>query len=118
MSHYVTEPAAKKLEQTHPDVAARLWRAQGMRLVNGRNSKYYDDALANFERARRCFEQAGLAAEWEQLVKTVRAEHHRKRGFMAGFEEIVAGSGPSQKSSFLERARARWGHDGRPRGRG
>ena len=31
LSHYTTEPAAKKLEKTHPDLAARLWRAQGMR---------------------------------------------------------------------------------------
>ena len=118
VSHYVTEPAAKKLEHTDPDVAARLWRAQGMRLVQGRKSKYYDAALANFERARRCFEQAGLAMEWQRLVETVRAEHHRKAGFMAGFEELIAGSGPSRKSSFLERAKARWGHDRRPRGRG
>ena len=54
-----------------------------------RKSKYYDVALANFERARRCFEQAGLAAKWQRLVKTVRTEHHSKLRFMAGFEEIV-----------------------------
>jgi hypothetical protein len=28
---------------------------------------------------------------------------------MARFEEIVAGLGPSDKPSFLERAKARWG---------
>lgn len=28
MSHYATEPAAKRLEDGHPDLAARLWRAQ------------------------------------------------------------------------------------------
>jgi hypothetical protein len=28
---------------------------------------------------------------------------------MAGFDEIVAGLGPSTKRSFLERAKARWG---------
>ena len=32
-SHYATEPAAKKLEKAHPGLAARLWRAQGMRIV-------------------------------------------------------------------------------------
>jgi len=109
VSHYTTEPAAKKLEKTHPDVAARLWRAQGMRIVSAKKSKYYDAALANFERARRCFQKAGLSAEWEKTVNQVRAEHRRKSGFMAGFEEIVAGSGPSEKPSFLERAKARWG---------
>jgi uncharacterized Zn finger protein len=109
VSHYATEPAAKKLEKTHPAVAARLWCAQGMRVVNAKKSKYYDAALSNFERARRCYEKAGLVADWQRVVSKVRSEHHRKTGFMSGFEEIVAGSGPSERPSFLERAKARWG---------
>ena len=40
VSHYATEPAARKLEKTHPGLAARLWRAQGMRIVEARKSKY------------------------------------------------------------------------------
>jgi len=28
---------------------------------------------------------------------------------MPGFEEVVAGSGPTEKPSFLERAKKRWG---------
>ena len=107
VSHYATEPAAKKLEKTHPDVAARLWCAQGMRIVKAKKSKDYAAALSNFERARRCFENAGLAADWQHIVDKVRSDHHRKTGFMAGFDEIVAGSGPSTKRSFLERAKAR-----------
>jgi hypothetical protein len=38
----------------------------------------------------------------------VRAGHHRKSGFMLGFERLVAGIGPSDEPSFLERAKARW----------
>jgi hypothetical protein len=109
VSHYATERAAKKLEKTHPDVAARLWCAQGMRVVNAKKSKYYGAALSNLERARRCFEMAGLPAAWQRVVENVRSTHHRKTGFMARFEEIVAGLGPSDKPSFLERAKARWG---------
>ncbi len=109
VSHYATEPAAKKLEKTHPEIAARLWCAQGMRVVNAKKSKYYDAALSNFERARCCYEKAGLLADWQRVVSKVRSEHHRKTGFMSGFEEIVEGSGPSEKPSFLERAKARWG---------
>lgn len=108
VSHHATEPAAKKLEKTHPDVAARLWCAQGLRVVNAKKSKYYGAALSNFERARCCFEKAGRTAEWQRVVEKVRSEHHRKTGLMAGFEEIVAGSGPSKKPSFLERAKERW----------
>lgn len=108
LSHYATEPVAKKIEKAHPDLAARLWRAQGLRIVNGKKSKYYAAALSNFESAKRCFERAGLGAEWQRTVSRVRADHHRKSGFMAGFERLVAGSGPNEEPSFLEQAKARW----------
>ncbi|MBI4658500.1 MAG: hypothetical protein HY735_06575 [Verrucomicrobia bacterium] len=108
LSHYTTEPVAEKLEKPQPDLAARLWRAQGMRIINAKKSKYYAAALSNFERAKRCFERAGLGAEWQKTVSQVRAGHHRKSGFMFGFERLVAGTGPSDEPSFLEQAKARW----------
>jgi tetratricopeptide (TPR) repeat protein len=109
LSHYATEPAAKKLEKADPGLAARLWRAQGMRIVNAAKSKYYDAALSNFERARRCYERAGLAAEWANTVCQIRASHRRKAGFMSGFEALAAGHGRASRPSFLERAKTRWG---------
>ena len=108
LSHYTTEPAAKKLEKPHPDLASRLWRAQGLRIVNAKKSKYYDAALSNFERAKRCFERAGLESEWSKTVRQVRADHYRKSSFMPGFEGLVEGVGPSDEPSFLDRAKARW----------
>ena len=108
ISHYATEPAAKRLTKTHPDVAAKMYRALGMRILKAKKSKYYDAALSNFEDARRCYERAGLGANWESFVREVRAEHYRKTGFMHGFEEVAAGGGPSAKPTFLERAKARW----------
>ncbi|MGO9255255.1 MAG: DUF6880 family protein [Bryobacteraceae bacterium] len=107
-SHYATEPAAKKLEKAHPDLAARLWRAQGMRIVDGGKSKYYDAALSNFERARRCYERAGLAEEWVDTVSHMRATHRRKTGFMSQFEALAEGPGRDRQPSFLERAKTRW----------
>jgi uncharacterized Zn finger protein len=109
VSHYTTEPAARKLEKTHPEIAARLWRAQGMRIVNAKKSKYYNAAIENFGRARRCYERVGHAVNWRRVVDEVRAEHRRKTGFMSGFEEVVAGSDPSKRPSFLERAKTCWG---------
>jgi hypothetical protein len=108
LSHYTTKPVAKKLDKTHPDLAARVWCAQGLRIVNAKKSKYYDAALSNFESAKCCFERAGLVAEWEKTVSQVRADHHRKIGFMRGFERLVAGTGPRVELSFLDRAKARW----------
>lgn len=109
LSHYTSEPAAEKLEENQPGLAARLWRAQGMRIVNAGKSKYYDAALSDFERAKGCYQRAGLAAEWEETVRQVRARHYRKTGFMSGFEALAAGSRRTLQASFLERAKARWG---------
>ena len=114
VSHYALEPAARRLEKAHLAEAARLWRAMGMRVVNEKKSKHYGAALRNFERAKRCYEKAGLGADWECVVREVRTEHHRKTGFMPGFEDVVKGAGPSTEPPFLERAKARWGKTGPP----
>jgi tetratricopeptide (TPR) repeat protein len=108
LSHYITEPAAMKLEKSHSGLAARLWRAQGMRIVVAKKSRYYHAAVANLERAMECYRRAGLDKEWETTVKRIREDHHRKTGFMTGFERLVAGHGPSREPTFLERAKTRW----------
>ncbi|MDN5850779.1 MAG: hypothetical protein L0H63_14260, partial [Nitrococcus sp.] len=69
------------------------------RIVNAKKSKYYDAALSNFERAKRCFEQAGLDDEWNKTVRQVRADHQRKNSFMPGFERLVAGMATSDNPS-------------------
>ena len=66
LSHYVTEPAARKLEKAYPAPAAKLWRAQSYRIIDAGKSRYYDVAIADFERARKCYERAGLAPEWDK----------------------------------------------------
>lgn len=112
ISHYATEPVAKKLAKTHSDVAAKMYRALGMRILKAKKSKFYDAALSNFKDARGCYERAGLGVQWESLVREIRAGHHRKNRFMSGFEEIVA-AGASTKPPFLERAKARWAKSSR-----
>jgi hypothetical protein len=109
ISHYATEPAAMKLEKPHPELAARLWRAQAMRIVDAGKSKYYEAAAANLERARKCYVRAGLVAEWEDAVRQIRADHCRKSAFMAAFESVATGAGHQARPSFLERAKDRWG---------
>ena len=109
LSHYATEPAAKRLEKNHPDLAARLWRAQGLRIVDAKKSKYYAAALSNFERARDCYQKAGLSIEWEKTVRHVCGVHYRKSAFMSGFHALAAGAKRAEQPSFLERAKTRWG---------
>jgi len=108
LSHYVTEPAAERLAKTHPDIAAKVFRALCMRIIDAGKSKYYNAALSNLEKARTCYQGAGLEAQWKALVAEIRREHHRKTGFIPGLERIVAGTGPSKEPSFLDRARRRW----------
>jgi hypothetical protein len=108
LSHYVTEPAAEGLAKTHPGVAAKVFRALCMRIIDAGKSKYYGEALSNLEKAKNCYQRAGLDAQWEALVAEIRREHHRKSGFMPGFERIIRDAGPGKEPSFLDRARGRW----------
>ncbi len=108
LSHYQTEPLARKLERSHPDISARVYRALCMRIVNAGKSKYYDAALADIEHAKKCYAKAGLNADWRAVVADMRERHSRKKGFMAGFEDIVAGAPRHVEPPFLERAKARW----------
>lgn len=94
-------------------MAAKVYRALGMRILNARKSKYYDAALLNFEDAKRCYERSGLHREWAALVADVRRAHHRKAGFMGAFERLIAGQAPSDEPSFLARARSRWSARGK-----
>ena len=108
LSHYRTEPLARKLKRSHPGIAARVYRALCMRIVNAGKSKYYSAALDNIEHAKKCYARAGLEADWKSVVIDVRKRHFRKKGFMAGFEEIVSGAPKRVEPPFLERAKARW----------
>lgn len=108
LSHYLTEPAARRLAKIHPDVAAKLYRALGMRILNAKKSKYYSAALSNFANAKRCYERAGLKSAWQAVVAEVRGAHQRKVGFLADFNRLVTGKGSREEPSFLDRARSRW----------
>jgi hypothetical protein len=113
LSHYTTEPAAKRLVKTHPATAAKVFRAMCVRILNAGKSKYYDAALANIAAARKCYLAAGLNELWRKTSTEIRREHYRKSRFMPGFEEIVAGKRALPQPSFLDRARAQWASKGR-----
>jgi uncharacterized Zn finger protein len=115
ISHYATEAAGVMLDKSHPELAARLWCAQAFRIVDAGKSKYYDIALRNLDRARRCWLRAGGEREWAATVRQIRAEHFRKRGFMSAFERMAGGEKAESPPSFLERAKDRWGVNRRGR---
>jgi len=105
LSHYSTEPAAKKLERHHPEVAAKVYRALGMRILNAKKSRYYDAALSHFEQAGRCYKKAGEDLAWQTLVEEILQTHRRKSAFMPGFEKLIQGKRPRAESSFAERTK-------------
>ena len=107
LSHYTTEPAAKKLARLHPDVAAKVYRALGLRILNSRKSKYYDAALSNFEQARRCYKKAGDELAWKTLAEEIQHTHRRKSAFMPDFEKLIQGKKPHAESSYAERTKRR-----------
>jgi len=108
LSHYLTAPLARQLERSHPGVSAKVYRALCMRIVNAGKSKYYDAALDHIKHAGKCYIKAGLDADWWAVVADVRKRHFRKKGFMAGFEDIVSGEAQYVEPPFLDRAKARW----------
>ena len=109
LSHSIAVPAAEFLSQEYPAIAARVFCAQGLRIVGAGKSRYYDAALGYFQRARESFAAAGLQPRWEAIVVEIRRAHGRKRSFMPGFERVAAGGPASEpQPSFLERARSRW----------
>jgi uncharacterized Zn finger protein len=108
LSHYTTESAAERLARTHPGVAAKFFRSMCMRIVNTGKRQYYGAALSNLEKAKTCYQRAGLDAQWQALIAEIRREHSRKSGFMPGFEKIVKSTVPNREPSFLDRARGNW----------
>lgn len=109
LSHYTTEPAAAKLEKTHPLLAAKLQVALGLRIVEAKKSRYYPAALGHLETARRILLREDRVTDWNRVVAEIRERHHRKSGFMPRFERVVSGHASRPEPSFLDRALARRG---------
>lgn len=107
IGHHSTEKAAKLLEKKHPEAAAKIYRALGVRIVNSKKSKYYSVAWEHFEKTKELYLKIGQEKEWDILVSKTLCEHSRKSSFIDGFKEIVAGT-KKKKVSFAERAENRW----------
>lgn len=108
LSHTRGEPAAVLLEDGHPGLSARMWRAQALRILHAKRSNYYDVAILDLAHARDGFLAAGQGEAWDQTAAQLRVEHKRKLGFMEGFERLLAGAPAVRQPTFLERAKAKW----------
>lgn len=107
ISHYAMEPAAKKLARAYPHVAAKAYRALGMRILNSRKSRYYSIALSHFAQVRRCYKRAGDEQAWDKLVEEILQKHRLKSAFIPGFKKLIQGKKTHTESSFGERTKRR-----------
>jgi len=108
ISHYTTEKAAAVLERQHGPLAAKLYCAMAMRIVDAGKSKYYSAALEHLQSARELYHKQDQEPAWQAVVTRLRTNHPRKSGFMASFEDIAAGNTPPAAESFATRARNMW----------
>jgi uncharacterized Zn finger protein len=100
LSHYTTEPAAKALAQSHPAVAAKVFRALCMRTLKAAKSKYYDAALAHLKETRECYLAAGLEHKWEGLALEIRRDHFPEIQLYAGLQRDHRGEERSHGGIF------------------
>ena len=108
LSHFVAEPAGTSLEPAHPLEAARIWRAQGIRILAGRKSQHYGATVDSFARAKHGYARADRIDDWQAVLVQVQGEHRRKSRFIPCFEALVHDADPGPEPSFLDRAKSRW----------
>ena len=72
------------LAKAHPEVAARVFRALGMRILKAKKSKYYAAALSHFEDVD-CYRQAGHESPVGRCRRGSPPSPPPQRGFYAGF---------------------------------
>jgi uncharacterized Zn finger protein len=107
LSHHTTEPMAKRLAKSQPLLAARLYVAMALRILEGKKSRHYAAALGNLEKARKLMHGEGRAGDWDTLAAEIRSAHRRKTSFISDFERLAEGHS-LREPSFRERARKRW----------
>lgn len=107
LSHHTTDPVAERLAKAHPLLAAKLYVAMALRILEGKKSRYYDAALGNLGKARKLMHGEGRAGDWDALAAEIRSAHRRKTGFMSDFERLAEGHS-LREPSFRERVRKRW----------
>ena len=90
-----------------PLASARLYSALGLRILAEKQSKYYGVAIEHLDRARTLYEKGGDLEAWPALVAAIRAEHHRKKGFMDDLDALVETGEVPRDPTLLERARER-----------
>ncbi|MCL4378260.1 MAG: hypothetical protein M1409_07775 [Actinobacteria bacterium] len=102
------EEAAEALLNKNLIVAARIYCAMSMRILNSGKSKYYNIALGHFLKVKTIYTKNNSEKEWLSIVRHIRENHARKYSFIPDFEKLVLGKYPTIRESFIQRAKKRW----------
>jgi hypothetical protein len=108
LNHVTLAPTASRLAPSHPDVAATLYRARGIRILAAKKRKYSDAAVSHRAQAKQGYERAGLEHEGQALGARVLHLHGWQYGFISGVDRVVRGGPQPLDASFLDRAQRRW----------
>ncbi len=79
---------AAKREPEHPEDALSVYMSLVEPQVRRMNSDAYRDAAALVKKIGILFKRLGRAEEWNRYLSTIRANHKRKRNFMALLEKL------------------------------
>ena len=74
---------AELRERDHPEDAVPIYKQRVQRLVDQKNNRSYEEALATLRRLREATSRLEPPGEFLGYVAALRAEHGRKRNFMA-----------------------------------
>jgi uncharacterized Zn finger protein len=73
---------AKRREVSHPDDAVRIYRDHIAWLLKGSGSRAYEDTIEHLEKIAAVLAKSGRQAEFDHLVREIRATQKRKRNLM------------------------------------
>ncbi len=91
-----------------PDVAARLYSILAHQILNEARAKAYHYACDYLSAARRCYQAAGMAPAWDELVELLQKKHSRKYRFVERFKQVLDGTWGGREPLFLEKAKSEW----------
>jgi len=74
--------------EPHPDWVIRVACQQTERIIEPGKAKHYHHAVDWLDRARRAYEAAGRAEEWQAYLRDIRTRHSRKHKLMGMLERF------------------------------
>jgi uncharacterized Zn finger protein len=73
------QEVAKAVAASHPEVALALWHKLALHQIGLVKPAAYEVAATYLGKMRRVYQQIGQMDKWQELIRSIRTEHKRKR---------------------------------------